>query len=57
MDDQSWKGLKETAGSSSQVRHHVGAVRFLFFFLFCFFEFRTINEFYETSVLPFYQNW
>ncbi|KAM0967710.1 hypothetical protein ACFX2A_016459 [Malus domestica] len=25
VDDQSWKGLKETAGSSSQVRHHVGA--------------------------------
>ncbi|XP_050367085.1 uncharacterized protein LOC126785435 [Argentina anserina] len=25
VEDKSWKGLKETAGSSSQVRHHVGA--------------------------------
>ncbi|KAM3758598.1 hypothetical protein ACB098_01G056700 [Castanea mollissima] len=25
VDDQSWQGLKETAGTSSQVRHHVGA--------------------------------
>ncbi|ONI32518.1 hypothetical protein PRUPE_1G370800 [Prunus persica] len=26
VDEQSWKGIKETAGSSSQVRHHVGAL-------------------------------
>lgn len=26
VDDQAWQGLKETAGTSSQVRHHVGAV-------------------------------
>ncbi|KAI6688304.1 hypothetical protein NL676_025132 [Syzygium grande] len=25
VDERSWDGLKETAGSSSQVRHHVGA--------------------------------
>ncbi|EEF52664.1 conserved hypothetical protein [Ricinus communis] len=25
VDDQAWDGLKETAGSSSQVRHHIGA--------------------------------
>ncbi|KAM5565036.1 hypothetical protein ABKV19_019191 [Rosa sericea] len=25
VEDKSWKGLTETAGSSSQVRHHVGA--------------------------------
>nr|XP_023921388.1 uncharacterized protein LOC112032849 isoform X2 [Quercus suber] len=25
VDDQAWQGLKETAGTSSQVRHHVGA--------------------------------
>ncbi|XP_071722652.1 uncharacterized protein [Rutidosis leptorrhynchoides] len=25
VDDHAWDGLKETAGSSSQVRHHVGA--------------------------------
>ncbi|XP_065882125.1 uncharacterized protein [Euphorbia lathyris] len=25
VDDQAWDGLKETAGSSSQVRHHVGS--------------------------------
>lgn len=31
VDDQAWDGLKETAGSSSQVRHHVGAVIFLTF--------------------------
>ena len=26
VDDQAWHGLKETAGSSSEVRHQVGAV-------------------------------
>ncbi|WCJ35149.1 hypothetical protein M5689_016416 [Euphorbia peplus] len=25
LDDKAWDGLKETAGSSSQVRHHVGS--------------------------------
>lgn len=25
VDDKAWDGLKETAGSSSQIRHHVGA--------------------------------
>lgn len=27
VDEQAWKGLKETAGSSSQVRNHIGDVR------------------------------
>ncbi|KAI6688306.1 hypothetical protein NL676_025134 [Syzygium grande] len=27
VDERSWDGLKETAGSSSQVRHHVGATQ------------------------------
>lgn len=26
VDNQAWHGLKETAGSSSQVRHHLGSV-------------------------------
>lgn len=30
VDEQCWQGLQETAGSSSQIRHHVGAVRILF---------------------------
>jgi hypothetical protein len=29
VDSQAWDGLKETAGNSSQIRHHVGAVSIL----------------------------
>lgn len=43
MEDQSWKGLKETAGSSSQVRHHVGAVCFLLSFSFVSLNFEHIG--------------
>lgn len=52
MDDQSWKGLKETAGSSSQVRHHVGAVCFLLSFSFVSLNFELSMNFMRHQCFP-----
>uniref|UniRef100_A0A5B6YUZ9 Putative transmembrane and coiled-coil domain-containing protein 4-like n=1 Tax=Davidia involucrata TaxID=16924 RepID=A0A5B6YUZ9_DAVIN len=40
VDNQAWHGLKETAKSSSQVRHHIGAVCFVFSCCICFVLFK-----------------